>query len=213
MNTIFKITAAAIALSASFTASAQKADSKSQSLLDAVAANYKSKRNTYFKFVYGVGKGLVTKTQPGIFYSTPSQYKLKIMGTEQIFDGSRIYSISAEDSEVTIAKPSSSTEMFSPLTYLNSYKKSYNAIYSGKVRLNGIQADVIKLTPVTGNSIKSVKVYLNSAKKQLVKVEQFSTDDSVMVITVKDYKENQPLSPSLFKFDKNNYKNYLITEL
>ena len=39
------------------------------------------------------------------------------------------------------------------------------------------------------------------------------TDNSVSVIAISDYKENQTLSNSMFSFDKNQYKNYLITEL
>ena len=44
------------------------------------------------------------------------------MGTEQIFDGNKVYSISGDDKEVTIAKPTGSETMFSPLNYIDSYK-------------------------------------------------------------------------------------------
>lgn len=67
--------------------SAQKIDPKAKSILDAVATSYKNKDNVYFKFIYGTGNSKkVTKTEPGIFYAAKDQYKLKIMGTEQIFD-------------------------------------------------------------------------------------------------------------------------------
>ena len=68
---------------------AQKIDAKAKTILDAVSANYKAKKNTYFKFTYGTGSGKVSKTETGIFYSTPTQYKLNIMGNEQIFDGKK----------------------------------------------------------------------------------------------------------------------------
>lgn len=45
------------------------------------------------------------------------------MGTEQIFDGSKIYNISAEDQEVTVAKPTGNEQMFSPLNYIEEYKR------------------------------------------------------------------------------------------
>lgn len=215
MNTLLKSLSTGIlifATAASF--SAQKIDAKAKTLLDAVSSQYKSKNNVYLKFVYGTGSGKkVTKTEPGLFYSAKDKYKLKIMGTEQIFDGNKIYSISSEDQEVTVAKPTGSEQMFSPLTYIEEYKRGYNVKYVGKVNVNGVNADYIKLTPTSKNGIKEVNLFVNGAKKQLVKLEQFSTDNTVSVIAISEYKENQTLNNSMFTFDKNQYKNYLVTEL
>lgn len=193
---------------------AQKADQKSTALLESVANNYKSNKNTYFKFSYGTGNGgKVTKTQTGIFYTTPSQYRLKIMGNEQIFDGSKVYNISAEDQEVTIAKANGSEQMLSPTNYLTSYKKDFNTTYVGKRSVNGVIADLIKLTPVKDNGIKQVYIFLNSANKQIVKIEQTAKDNSVTTLAVKEYKANQKLSGDMFTFNKSKYPNYIITEL
>lgn len=215
MRSLFKnMTLAVFTLATAATFSAQKIDAKAKNLLDAVAKTYKSKNNVYFKFVYGTGTGKsVTKTEPGIFYSAGDRYKLKIMGTEQIYDGNKIYNISAEDQEVTIAKPSGSEQMFSPLTYIEEYKKGYNVQYLGKITVNGVNADRIKLTPTKNNGIKEVNLFVNSAKNQLVKLEQFGKDNSVSVIAISDYKENQKLNNSLFTFDKEQYRNYIVTEL
>ena len=201
-----------LATAASF--SAQKVDAKAKSILDAVASNYKAKDNVYFKFVYGTGSGKnVTKTEPGIFYSAKDKYKLKIMGTEQIFDGNKVYNISSEDQEVTIAKPTGNEQMFSPLNYVEEYKKGYNVKYVGKIRVNGVNTDYIKLTPTKSNGIKQVNLFVNTAKNQLVKLEQFSTDNSTSVIAISDYRENQTLNNAMFTFDKSQYKNYIVTEL
>lgn len=201
-----------VATTASF--SAQKIDAKAKTILDAVANNYKSKNNVYFKFIYGTGDNKkVTKTEPGIFYSAKDQYKLKIMGTEQIFDGNKIYNISAEDQEVTVAKPTGSEQMFSPLSYIEQYKKGYNVKYVGKVNVNGVNSDYIKLTPIKNNGIKEVNLFVNAAKKQLLKIEQFSNDNAVSVIAISNYVENQKLSNTMFTFDKNQYKDYFVTEL
>ena len=194
--------------------SAQKIDAKAKTILDAVATNYKSKDNVYFKFVYGTGTNKkVSKTEPGIFYSAKDQYKLKIMGTEQIFDGNKIYNISEEDQEITVAKPTANEQMFSPLNYIEQYKKGYNVKYIGKLKVNGVNSDYIKMTPIKSNGIKEVNLFINAAKKQIVKIEQFSSDNAVSVIAINDYKENQKLSNTMFTFDKENYKNYFVTEL
>ncbi|WP_304342729.1 outer membrane lipoprotein carrier protein LolA [Chryseobacterium koreense] len=208
----FTFTIFAIATASSF--SAQKVDAKAKTILDQVSANYKAKDNVYFKFVYGTGTGnKVTKTEPGIFYSAKDKYKLKIMGTEQIFDGNKVYNISGEDQEVTISKPTGNEQMFSPLSYMEEYKKGYNVSYMGKMKVNGVNTDYIRLTPTKNNGIKEVKLFVNSAKKQLLKLEQFSTDNAISVIAISDYKENQTLNSNLFTFKKADYQNYIVTEL
>lgn len=193
---------------------AQKIDAKAQKILDDITANYNSKKNTYFKFSFGRGiNGKVTKTEPGIYYSAGDKYKLKIMDTEQVFDGSKIYNINAEDMEVTIAKPNASSPMFSPINYLSTYRKDYNVVYGGKRSVNGVNADFIKLTPTKSNGLSYVYLFVDSAKKQMVKLEQYGINKDIAVIAIKDYKENQELDPNMFIFDKSKYKNYIITEL
>ena len=213
-NTWSKISLGILIVATSASFSAQKIDAKAKTILDAISTQYKSKNNVYFKFVYGTGNSKkITRTEPGIFYSAKDKYKLKIMGTEQIFDGKKLYNISAEDQEVTVAKPTGNEQMFSPLNYIEEYKKGYNVKYMGKLMVNGVNSDFIKLTPTSKNGIQEVNLFVNAAIKQIVKVEQFSTDKSVSVIAISDYKENQNLSSALFNFDKDQYKNYLVTEL
>lgn len=200
-------------LGAGFSAHSQTIDSKSQKILDEVTRNYKSKKNSYFKFSYTSGSGKNLRSQTGIFYSDNTRYKLKIMGTEQIFDGNKLYNINDEDKEVTISKPNDEQIHFSPLSYLDSYKKEYDVTYSGKKTMSGIPVDVIKMIPVKNNGLKNVTLYVNTPQKKLIKLEQITTSNEVAVIGISDYKENQKLSPNLFTFDKSKYQNYLITEI
>jgi outer membrane lipoprotein-sorting protein len=213
-NVISKIILGGFVVGAAGLTNAQKIDAKAKKILDDITANYNSKKNTYFKFSFGSGiNGQVTKTEPGIYYAAGDKYKLKIMDTEQIFDGNKIYNINADDMEVTIAKPNGSATMFSPINYLTTYRNDYNVSYSGKKTVNGVSADFIKLTPVKANGLKYVYIFVDSAKKQMVKLEQHGNNKDVAVIAIKEYKENQELDPNMFLFDKNKYKNYIITEL
>ena len=193
---------------------AQKIDAKAKKILDDVTANYKSKKNSYFKFAFGSGvNGVVSKNEPGIYYTAGDKYKLKIMETEQIFDGSKIYNINTEDMEVTVAKPNASSTMFSPINYLTSYRNDYNVSYNGKKTVDGVSADFIKLTPVKANGLKYIYIYIDGAKKQMLKLEQHGNNKDIAVISIKEYKENQQLDANMFVFDKNKYKTYLVTEL
>ena len=187
---------------------AQKIDNKAKGILDAVSANYKSKNTLYFKFSYGTGSGKISKNQTGSFYASKDKYKLKIMGNEQIFDGIKTYSINEDEQEITIAKQNSK-ETLSPINYIDSYKKGYNIYYIGKNK----NLDIIKLTPTKNNGIKEVFLYVNTSKNNVEKIEQYSTDKHITTITITEYKENPKVDSKIFTFNKNLYKNYLITEL
>ena len=187
---------------------AQKIDNKAKGILDAVSANYKSKNTLYFKFSYGTGSGKISKNQTGSFYASKDKYKLKIMGNEQIFDGNKTYSINEEEQEITIAKQNSK-ETLSPINYIDSYKKGYNIHYIGKNK----NLDIIKLTPTKNNGIKEVFLYVNTSKNNVEKIEQHSTDKQITTIIITEYKENPKVDSKIFTFNKNLYKNYLITEL
>lgn len=187
---------------------AQKIDNKAKGILDAVSANYKSKNTLFFKFSYGTGSGKISKNQTGSFYASKDKYKLKIMGNEQIFDGNKTYSINEDEQEITIAKQNSK-ETLSPINYIDSYKKGYNIYYIGKNR----NLDIIKLTPTKNNGIKEVFLYVNTSKNNVEKIEQYSTDKHITTITITEYKENPKVDSKIFTFNKNLYKNYLITEL
>ncbi|QCX53651.1 outer membrane lipoprotein carrier protein LolA [Elizabethkingia sp. JS20170427COW] len=188
---------------------AQKTDAKAKNILDHVSSYYKSKKNTYFKFIFSSNH----KRETGIFYNQGEKYKLKIMGVEQIYDGNKVYNINGEEHEVTIAKSSDSEVMFSPLSYLESYKKGYSLQYLGKKTLAGKKVDLIKMIPTSNNGIKYVNLYIDSVRNHLVKLEQYTTDGGTSTIQITKYVENQNLSSNLFHFNKANYKNYLITEL
>ena len=187
---------------------AQKIDNKAKGILDAVSANYKSKNTLFFKFSYGTGSGKISKNQTGSFYASKDKYKLKIMGNEQIFDGNKTYSINEDEQEITIAKQNSK-ETLSPINYIDSYKKGYNIHYIGKNK----NLDIIKLTPTKNNGIKEVFLYVNTSKNNVEKIEQYSTDKHITTITITEYKENPKVDSKIFTFNKNLYKNYLITEL
>ena len=135
------------------------------------------------------------------------------MGTEQIYDGNKIYNISEEDSEVTIAKPNENQAMFSPINYLANYRKDFNVSHAGQLKINGIKADYIKLTPVKKSGLSVVKLFIDTKNNSIIKLEQHGTNKDVAVIAIKEHKANQNLSSDMFIFNKSKYANYIITEL
>lgn len=179
-------------------------NSRANQLLDAVAKNYLSKKNVYFKFIHSV-QGQNKKT--GIFYATPSQYLLKIMDVEQIFDGNKIYNINRNEQEITIAKPKAGDKMLSPISYLENYRHQYTLSHMGKKT----NLEIVKLTPRNTNNGKTIILHINPSTSTINRVEETGAQNQQIDIVA--FKANQNLPASTFIFNKANYKNYLITEL
>lgn len=197
-----------LGLGLSFSLFAQKKD-KAKEILDVVSTHYKSKNNVFFQFTYTTGSGKSAKNQTGEFYASKDKYRFKIPNNTQIFDGNKIYNINEEDQEITIAKPSANDNFLSPISYLESYKKGYQITHVGK---KGSQ-DIIKLVPNKNNGVQQILLYINFSKKQVEKVEQVFSNNAKNIVNITQYKENITLQSNLFSFNKNSYKNYLITEL
>lgn len=214
MNISIKTTMAVVAISAVSLVSGQSIDAKSREILDAVTAKYNGNQNNYFKFSFGSGpNGRIQRTEPGIYYSSGQMYRLKIMGTEQIYDGNKIYNISEDDSEVTVAKPNASQQMFSPINYLTNYRKEYNVKFKGTTTVNGQAVNHIQLTPVRDNGLQSVNLYINKDNNSLVQLEQYGKNRDISIISIQNHTANQKLRPDMFTFDKSKFKNYIITQL
>lgn len=195
-------------------ANAQKIDATSKKILDAVTQSYNKESNSYFEFVFGSGtNGKVSKKENGNFLSEGDKYILNIMGTKQIFDGNKIYNINEEDQEVTIAKPNKNDVVFSPLTYLKSYRKDFNVTHHGKKMILGKNTHLIKLTPIKPNGISYVYLYVDAENNEVMKLEQYGTNKDIAVIVMTKHLTNQKMDKGAFEFDKKKYKDYIITEL
>ncbi|SDD88369.1 LolA family protein [Riemerella columbipharyngis] len=189
---------------------AQKIDAKAKALLDAVSANYKSKKSNYFTFTYSTGSSKVQ--QKGTFDASGNKYALEITGTRQIFDGKKVYSINKEEKEITISKPNASASVFSPLNYIEEYRKGYAIKAMGTQRINGKQASVVRLTPTSSSEFRYISLYIDASKKQILKMQQVYKNNTSSSITVNSYKANAS-NGAAFSFDKSKYPDYVITEL
>ena len=80
-------------------------DAKAKKLLDEVSAKVKTYDNMYIDFKYGLSNdaaGINQETRGDVtLYG--DKYKLNLMGTTQMYDGKKLYTIIPEDEEITIS--------------------------------------------------------------------------------------------------------------
>jgi outer membrane lipoprotein-sorting protein len=206
-----KKTFALIFLCFSFTLWAQKIDPNAKRLLDS-ASEKLSKNSTFyikFNYLYIIPKQKST-AETGQIYAVGEKYHLILPNIAQIYDGNKVYTISKDDKEIT-SSDREDGDSLSPTNILNLYKKGFDISSEGTSTINNIKCSIIKLVPI--DTKKSKSIILAIADNKIVRVSENYNDGSSLILTIIDFKENLIVNKSLLTFDKNNYKDYTLTEL
>jgi len=143
------------------------------------------------------------------------KYVLRILGITRIYNGKTLYSISPEDEEVTISNENSDEEnTITPSKMLSFYQNGYSYKMDIIQNINGRKIQYIKLIPLDSNSeIKHVLLGIDIKTKHIYNLIEIGENDTKTTLTVNSFQTNEPLSKTLFTFDKSKYKNYYINKL
>jgi outer membrane lipoprotein-sorting protein len=144
-------------------------------------------------------------------------YHLNYMGTEQIFDGKKIFLIIHEDEEVIIQNPSENNEdTLTPSKMFSFYKNGYAYEMDALKTIKGVKIQYVKLRPIDSNSeIISVLIGIDIKTKHIFNVIEIGKNGTITTLEVRTFKTNQPISEKLFIFDEAKYKDqkkYTISE-
>ncbi|WP_456463525.1 LolA family protein [Lutibacter sp.] len=193
---------------------------KAKTLLDEVAKKVEAYKNIYIEFNHKFDN-----TEADIHQETRGNvtlkgdlYHLNYMGTEQIFDGKKVYLIIHEDEEVIIQKPSNDEhdETLTPSVMFSFYKNGYTYKMGELKSVKGIKIQYVDLTPIDSNSeIKSVLIGIDVKTKHIYNVIEVGKNGTVTTLEIRTFKTNQPISEKLFIFDTAKYrdqKKYTISE-
>lgn len=198
----------------SFTALSQ---SDAKKLLDEVSAKVKSYDNISidFKYVLVNMEEDINQETRGNVVLQGDKYLLNIMGVTRIFDGKTLYSISPEDEEVTISSENSQDEnTITPSKMLSFYEEGYNYKMDIVQNVQGRKIQYVKLTPIDSNTeINNVLLGIDINTKHIYNLIEVGANKTKTTLTVNSFKTNEPLSKTLFTFDKTKYKDYYINKI
>ena len=198
----------------SFTTFAQN-DAKK--LLDEVSAKVKSYNNISidFKYVLVNLEEDINQETRGNVVMQGDKYLLNILGITRIFDGKTLYSISPEDEEVTISSENSQDEnTITPSKMLSFYEDGYNYKMDIVQNVQGRKIQYVKLTPINSNTeINHVLLGIDINTKHIYNLIEVGANKTKTTLTVNSFKTNEPLSKTLFTFDKTKYKDYYINKI
>jgi outer membrane lipoprotein-sorting protein len=192
---------------------------KAKALLDEVAQKIGGYKNIYIEFNHSLDnkEANVHQETRGTVTLKGNLYNLNYMGTEQIFDGKKVYLIIHEDEEVIIQNPSKKKEEnITPSKMFTFYKTGYTFKMDALKTVKGVKIQYVKLTPIDSNSeIKYILVGIDANTKHIYNIIETGENGTATTLNIRTFKTNQPISENLFIFDRAKYrdqKKYTISE-
>jgi len=205
-----------IAILSVFSLNAQDT-SKAKTLLNEVSAKVKSYDNMVIDFKYSLENSVENMSQEtrGDVSINANKYVLNLMGTTQIFDGKKIYTIIPEDQEINISNyVAEDDNNITPSKMLTFYQEGYTYKWDITQDIKGRKIQYIKLTPIDSNAdVKNILLGIDSQTKHIYNLIQTQDNGTKITITIKSFKTNQPLAKNLFTFKEDRYKDFYINRL
>ena len=182
---------------------------KAKNLLDEVYNKVKSYDNIFVDFKYSLHNeeaNINTETR-GDVTMQGDKYLFNYLGSKQLYDGKKVYTVVPENEEVTIEEKMDDENTITPSKMLTFYKQGHSYDWDILQNIQGRKIQFVKLTPIDTNSeIKSILLGIDVETKHIYKLIETGMNGTKTTITVNSFKIDQPLSKALFTFDENKYK-------
>lgn len=186
-------------------------------LLNEVSSKVKTYDNMVIEFKYALENQAenVSQEARGDVSIDGEKYVLNLMGTTQMFDGKKIYTIIPEDEEINISNyVEEDNNSITPSKMFSFYEEGYNYEMDIAQNVKGREIQYVKLTPKDSNAeIKNILLGIDKQTKHIYNLIQTQENGTKITITVKSFKTDQPLAKNLFTFDENRYSDYYINRI
>lgn len=175
-------------------------------ILKRVKENTLSLQNVYYKF--NISSKFENNLFPisGEFYIKQENYLIDTSEIDQIYDGEKFYTIIHENKEIIISTENTSFFNFSPNQIFNFFLKGFD------LEIQNINNGSYIITAESLEEEEIIyNIFINSnlsiERIEMIEKETGNQINTFLTLTY-DYNLNVPFS--LFKFELNDYKNYLI---
>lgn len=190
---------------------------QAEKLLKEVTSKVQAYDNMVIDFKYSLDNTAenISQETRGDVSIKGDKYVLNLMGTTQMFDGKKIYTIIPEDEEINISNyVEEDKNSITPSKMFTFYQEGYNYQMDIKQNVKGREIQYVKLTPKDSNAeIKNILLGIDTQTKHIYNLIQNQDNGTKITITVKSFKTDQPLAKNLFTFDENRYSSYYINRL
>lgn len=137
------------------------------------------------------------------------------MGVTKMSDGKKIYTISKEDEEISIASVGGSEDdNDTPAKMLTFFNKGFKQAMDISQTIKGKKIQYVKLIPISSkDERKQILVGVDVATNQIYNTITVGKNGTRVTLTVNSFKTNLPLPKNQFTFVQSKYPNYYINKL
>ena len=188
--------------------SAQGAD-KAKALLDEVYNKVSGYDNIQVDFKYSLqnNEANINQETRGDVTLEGNKYLFNYLGSQQIYDGAKVYTIVPENEEVTIEDRTEDDNTITPSKMLTFYRDGHSYQWDILQNVQGRKIQFVKLIPIdTDSEIASILLGVDVETKHIYKLIETGKNGTMTTITVNSFKTNQPISETLFTFDESKYQ-------
>lgn len=194
-----------------------QSDAKAEALLTEVSNIIKAYKNINLDFKYELSNASenINQVTRGDVVIEGDKYRLNILGITRIFDGKTLYTISPEDEEVTISSDNTEDEStITPSKMLSFYEDGYTYNMDIIQTVKGRKIQYVKLNPIDTNAeIKHILLGIDATTKHIYNLIEVGKNGTRTTLTVNSFKTDEPISKSLFTFDKSKHSGYFINKI
>ncbi|MGB5237334.1 MAG: outer membrane lipoprotein carrier protein LolA [Flavobacteriaceae bacterium] len=187
---------------------AQDSD-KARALLEEVYSKVKSYENIEVDFKYSLQntEADINQETRGDVTLAGDKYLFNYLGSQQLYDGKKVYTIVPENEEVTIEDRSEEDNTVTPSKMLTFYREGHRYQWDILQDVQGRKVQFVKLIPIDTNSeIASILLGIDVETRHIYKLIETGKNGTKTTITVNSFKTNQPISETLFTFDEAKYQ-------
>lgn len=190
---------------------------EAKQLLEKAADELKSHPQVYLEFDYNFENNRVdppvVQKESGKIAVKGDDYRLEIMGMEQLRKGSKLYTILHDDEEVQVTEyDEEENSGLTPTSILESFRSGYSYKLGGSEQIDGKTIRYVILKPRASEEIDKIMVGIEAKSYQLHSLKQWGTNGTVTTFTITNYDAGKELPSGYFQFDKSKYPGYYIAD-
>lgn len=199
-----------------FSCLAQNTDGGANEMLKKVSAKYQAYSSMQFHYTLKTTKdGKTLSTTQGDFALKGNKYRTTFKDQTYFCDGTSIWNYQKSSNEVSVYEydPSDDENMMNPQIILKNWEKQFRAKYIRDEFNNNISTALIDLTPKTTQSYYRIRLYINKANNQILRIALYDKDNTIYTYHIEQFKTNVTLADSYFVFDKSKYPGVEVNDM
>ncbi|MBQ3740170.1 MAG: outer membrane lipoprotein carrier protein LolA [Bacteroidales bacterium] len=199
-----------------FSCLAQNTDGGANEILKKVSAKYQAYSSMQFHYTLKTTKdGKTLSTTQGDFALKGNKYRTTFKDQTYFCDGTSIWNYQKSSNEVSVYEydPSDDENMMNPQIILKNWEKQFRAKYIRDEFNNNISTALIDLTPKTTQSYYRIRLYINKANNQILRIALYEKDNTTYTYHIEQFKTNVTLADNYFVFDKSKYPGVEVNDM